>query len=268
MIDPNAPIGMFDSGVGGFTVARVLQQMLPREDVVYFGDSGNAPYGNRSKEELAHIVRQILDFMASRQVKAVCVACNTTSSFIHEFTGYDFPIFSIVQAGADAVVKRAPHKVGVLSTCFTAQTGAYARRINAAAPHIQVLSQGSVNLAALVESGKAGDGEIAAELQQSLGKLAQAHPDLDTLVLGCTHYPLARDVIVREYPQFTNIIVPAMGQVEQLRGWLASHDALNTEGGSLRVYTSGECGKYETLARRLGMKLTGPATYLHVATPL
>ena len=267
-MNPNAPIGMFDSGVGGFTVARVLQQLLPREDVVYFGDSCNAPYGNRSKEDLTHLARQILDFMASKQVKAVCVACNTTSTFINEFTGYDFPVFSIVQAGADEVVRHAPSKVGVLSTVFTAQTGSYARLINAAAPQIQVLSQGSVDLAGLVESGKAGDEEIAAELHVSLGRLAQAHPDLDTLVLGCTHYPLALDVIRREYPQFTDIIDPAVSQVERLRSWLEAHDALNERGGSLRVYTSGECAKFETLAARLDMKLTGPVTRLHVATPL
>ena len=112
------------------------------------------------------------------------------------------------------------------------------------------------------------DDEIAAELHDSLGQLASANPDLNTLVLGCTHYPLARDIIAREYPQFTNIIDPAMGQVEQLRACLAANNAFNEHGGSLRVFTSGECAKNETLAARLGMKLTGPATHLHVATPL
>ena len=119
----NAPIGIFDSGVGGYTVARALQKALPKEDVIYYGDGCNAPYGNRSKEDIVHLVRQILDFMASKQVKAVGIACNTISTLIDEFTGYDFPIFSIVQAGADEVVRCAPAKVGVLSTCFTAQTG-------------------------------------------------------------------------------------------------------------------------------------------------
>lgn len=264
----NAPIGIFDSGVGGYTVARALQKALPKEDIIYYGDGCNAPYGNRSKEDIVHLVRQILDFMASKQVKAVGIACNTISTLIDEFTGYDFPIFSIVQAGADEVVRCAPKQVAVLSTCFTAQTGAYAKLINAAAPQIEVLSQGSVNLAALVESGTASDAEIAAELHDSLGKLTNLHPNVDTLVLGCTHYPLARDIIAKEFPQFTNIIDPAMGQVEQLRSCLAAHNAFNENGGSLKVFTSGDCTHYEDLAARLGMVLDGPAIQQHVATPL
>ena len=264
----NAPIGIFDSGVGGYTVARLLQKALPNEDLIYYGDGCNAPYGNRSKEDLVHLVRQILDFMASRQVKAVCLACNTSSALIDEFTGYDFPLFSIVQPGADEVVRCAPEKVAVLSTCFTAQTGIYAKRIHAAAPQIEVLAQGSVNLAALVESGTASDAAIAAELHDSLDTLTAAHPDLNTLVLGCTHYPLAQDIIVREFPQFTTIIDPAMGQVEHLRACLVAHNALNEQGGSLKVFTSGDCAKYETLAARLGMVLDGPAIKKHVATPL
>lgn len=263
-----APIGIFDSGVGGYTVARALQRALPREDVIYYGDGFNAPYGNRTKEDIVHLVRQILDFMASKQVKAVGIACNTISTLIDEFTGYDFPIFSIVQAGADLVVGSGCRQTGVLSTMFTAQTGAYARLIHAADPAIRVYSQGSVNLAALVESGTASDEQIARELDASLGRLASAHPELDTLVLGCTHYPLARDIIAARYPQFTHIIDPAMGQVEQLRACLAAQGALNDRGGSLRVFTSGDCAKYESLAQRLGMVLTGPATQLHVATPL
>ena len=258
----NAPIGIFDSGVGGYTVARALQKALPNEDIIYYGDGCNAPYGNRSKEDIVHLVRQILDFMASKNVKAVGIACNTISTLIDEFTGYDFPIFSIVQAGADEVVKCAPKQVAVLSTCFTAKTSAYAKLINAAAPQIEVLSQGSVNLAALVESG------TASELHDSLGQLTAVNPTVDTLVLGCTHYPLARDIIAKEFPQFTNIIDPAMGQVEQLRSCLAAHNAFNEKGGSLKVFTSGDCAHYEGLAARLGMVLDGPATQKHVATPL
>ena len=266
-MNANAPIGVFDSGVGGYSVARVLQKMLPGEDLIYYGDGCNEPYGNRSREDLIHLVRQILDFMASKRVKAVAIACNTVSTLIDEFTGYDFPIFSIVHAGADEVVRRNPAQVGVLSSCFTARTGAYAKLINAAAPHIQVHNQPSVKLGTLVEHS-ASNAEIAAEVRASLGQLAGAHPELDTLVLGCTHYPLVQDIIVGEYPQFTNIIDPAVGQVEQLRACLEANNAFNEQGGSLWVYTSGDSVKYEALAARLDMKLSGPATELHVATPL
>ncbi len=266
-MNANAPIGVFDSGVGGFTVARVLQKQLPGEDIVYYGDSQNAPYGNRSREDIIHLVRQILDFMASRQVKAALIACNTISALIDAFTGYDFPIFSIVRAGADVVAAHNPAQVGVLSTCFTAQTGIYAKLINAAAPHIKVYHQGSVNLAALVEK-HADDEALVAELQASLGQMAAAHPDMDTLVLGCTHHPLARDIIEREYPQFTTVIDPAESQVEQLRACLAANNAFNTKGGSLQVYTSGDCAAYEALAAELGLTLSGPVQHLCAAAPL
>ena len=265
----NAPIGILDSGVGGYTVARVLQKLLPTEDIIYYGDGGNAPYGNRTADDIVHIVGQILDFMAEQGVKAVGLACNTSSALIDRFAGkYEFPIFSIVQAGADEVIRQGSKQVGVLSTVLTAQTGSYPRLIQQADPGVEVYSQGSVNLAALVESGKASDAELVAELHASLGQLTQAQPQLDTLVLGCTHYPIVRDTIARTYPQFTNIIDPAMGQVENMKVCLAENNALNFNGGKLQIYTSGDCGKFEAMAIQLGLKLSGPAIYKKVAQPL
>lgn len=265
----NAPIGILDSGVGGYTVARVLQKLLPTEDIIYYGDGGNAPYGNRTADDIVHIVGQILDFMAEQGVKAVGLACNTSSALIDRFAGkYEFPIFSIVQAGADEVIRQGSKRVGVLSTVLTAQTGSYPRLIQQADPGVEVYSQGSVNLAALVESGTASDADIVAELQASLGQLAAEQPKLDTLVLGCTHYPIVRDTIARTYPQFTNIIDPAMGQVENMKACLAENNALNFDGGRLQIYTSGDCGKFEAMAVQLGLKLSGPAIYKKVAQPL
>ena len=264
-----APIGILDSGVGGYTVARVLQKLLPNEDIIYYGDGGNAPYGNRTADDIVHIVGQILDFMAEQGVKAVGLACNTSSALIDRFADkYDFPIFSIVQAGADEVIRQGVEQVGILSTVLTAKTGSYPRLIQQVNPSVDVFSQGSVNLAALVEAGTASDEEIVAELQASLGQLTKAQPQLDTLVLGCTHYPIVRDIIAREYPQLTNIIDPAMGQVEKMRVCLAANNALNPNGGKLQIYTSGDCGKFEAMAEQLGLKLTGPAIYKKVAQPL
>ncbi|MBE6957156.1 MAG: glutamate racemase [Ruminococcaceae bacterium] len=265
----NAPIGILDSGVGGYTVARVLQKRLPKEDIIYYGDGGNAPYGNRTAEDIVHIVGQILDFMAEQGVKAVGLACNTSSALIDRFAdNYDFPIFSIVQAGADEVLRRGMRQVGVLSTVLTAKTGSYPRLIQAGDPAVEVFSQGSVNLAALVESGTASEEEIVAELRASLGQLVTEQPELDTLVLGCTHYPIVQDIIARTYPQFTNIIDPALGQVENMKACFAGNNALNPGGGKLQLYTSGDCGKFEAMARQLGLKLSGPAIYKKVAHPL
>ena len=268
-MNANAPIGILDSGVGGYTVARAVQRLLPTEDVIYYGDGCNAPYGNRSAEDIVHLVRQILDFMASKGAKAVGLACNTISTLIDEFADdYPFPIVSIVQAGSDEVVARGLKQVGVLSTMFTAKTQCYPRLIHKAAPEIEVYSQGSVNLAAIVESCKATDAQVIEELDASLGRLAAAHPDLDALVLGCTHYPIVRHLIERSYPQFTNIIDPAEGQARQIAECLAKNGGENKNGGSLTVYTSGDCAQYEQLAETLGIRLTGRANPLHAATPL
>lgn len=268
-MQPGAPIGILDSGVGGYTVARVLQKLLPNEDIIYYGDGGNAPYGNRTADDIVHIVGQILDFMAEQGVKAVGLACNTSSALIDRFADkYDFPIFSIVQAGADEVLRQGVKQAGVLATMLTTQTGSYPRLIQQADPSVDVFSQGSVNLAALVESGTASDAEIVAELRASLGQLVAAQPQLDTLVLGCTHYPIVRDIIARTYPQFTNIIDPAMGQVENMKACFAENNALNPNGGKLQIYTSGDCGKFEAMAAKLGLKLSGPAIYKKVAQPL
>jgi len=265
----NAPIGVMDSGVGGFTVARTVQRMLPQEDIVYYGDGWNVPYGNRSEADILHLVRQILDMLAQRNVKLVAIACNTISVLIDQYKDdYSYPIFSVVQAGADDVISRNPAKVGVFSTMFTAKTEAYAKVIHKTAPHIQVIAQGSENLAALVDAGLDNREGIKAELRRSLGLMAAAHPDMDTLVLGCTHFPLVQDLIEELYPQFTNIIDPAVMQTKQIQAYLAEHDGLNPDGGRLDMFTSGDCAQYESLAIRLGMKLSQSVQHLPAPTPL
>ena len=143
-MDPTASIGVLDTGVGGYTVLRVLRQELPREDVVFYGDGWNVPYGNRSEEEILCLVRQCLDFLAGRGVKLVAVACNTISSLIERYRDeYPFPILSIVQAGSDQVLALRAEEVGVFSTVFTARSGCYQRLIARQAPQVRVHAQGS-----------------------------------------------------------------------------------------------------------------------------
>ena len=258
-MDPTAPIGVLDTGVGGYTVLRVLRQELPREDVVFYGDGWNVPYGNRSEEEILCLVRQCLDFLAGRGVKLVAVACNTISSLIERYRDeYPFPILSIVQAGSDQVLALRAEEVGVFSTVFTARSGCYQRLIARQAPQVRVHAQGSQRLAALIEGGAGGE-LLDEELDASLGRLAALHPELDTLVLGCTHFPIEEERIRSRYPQFTRLIDPAWMQVWQVRDCLAEAGGLNrqTGEGALRICTSGDCEKYQSLARRLALRPTG-----------
>ncbi|MCI7404144.1 MAG: aspartate/glutamate racemase family protein, partial [Pyramidobacter sp.] len=134
-MDKLSPVGVFDSGVGGFSVVKEIQKVLPGEDVLYYGDSANMPYGNRSGEEILHLTRQILAFLERRGVKAAAVACNTISSLIDRYRDdYPFKIFSVIEAGAASVATLDADCVGVIGTVFTARSGAYHRLINAVRP--------------------------------------------------------------------------------------------------------------------------------------
>jgi len=257
MLDRNAPIGVMDGGVGGFTVVKELQKLLPHENIVYLGDGKNNPYGNRSAEDIVCLTKQCLHFLREKEVKAVAVACNTISVMIDSYQpDFDFRIFSVVQAGGEDVLSAGVREVGVLSTVFTAETGSYAKQIHAINPAIQVYAQGCPKLARLIENGNFDQEAIDEELRRTLGILLEEHPQLQALVLGCTHFPLVRESIERLYPQLTTIINPAATQARKVKEYLEANNALNTNGeGWFRVYTTGECETYRTVGARLGLRL-------------
>ena len=256
MLNASSPIGVMDAGLGGLGVVKQLQALLPREDIIYYGEGVNQPYGNRSEADILHLTRQILRFLQSQGVKAVAVACNTISTLIDRYApDFDFMIFSIVQAGAGDVVSLGLSEVGVLSTVFTAQTGAYARLIRAAAPGTEVWAQGCPWLARIIEDGELSGPRLEAELHATLGKLAAAHPQLDSLVLGCTHYPLIAPVIRRMYPQFERLIDPAASQARMVAEYLRGENALNAAGtGRLRVCATSGVDVYRRMAGLIGLK--------------
>ncbi len=270
MSSKHAPIGVLDTGIGGYTVVKELQALLPNEDIIFFGDGANTPYGNRSEADILHLTRQMLQFLSTQNVKAVAIACNTISTLIDQYQDdLPVPIFSIAQAGADDVIALAPKKAIVLSTVFTATIGSYPACVAQGNPSIQIISQGSPNLAAIVERGDFDPATITNELAETLGVAAAAHPDADTLVLGCTHYPLILDYIQRDYPQFTNIINPALSQTQRLRNHLLENDLLNPqERGSFTIYTSGDCDSYIRMAEIAKLNPPDAVTQKFVATPL
>ena len=154
MITKESPIGVIDSGIGGFSVARKVQKLMPHENLLYLGDGANTPYGNHSAEEILTMTRYMLRFMEDHGVKALLVACNTISCLIDEYRReMDCPVLSVVQAGAESAAHRPEKRVGVISTCFTASTGCYPALIAQLAPEKKVFSRGYKNLAAMVEHG-------------------------------------------------------------------------------------------------------------------
>lgn len=191
-MDQSCPIGVIDSGIGGFSVVRRVRQLLPHEDLIYFGDGGNTPYGNHQAGEILRLTRYMLEFMKEKQIKVLLVACNTISCLIDAYRDeMDCPVFSVVQAGAEAVAGLPVKRVGVISTCFTASTRCYPDLITKLAPEKQVFSRGSKYLAGLVEHSMGGEIDwafIDKELKESLDPLVW-EGKVECCLLGCTHYP-------------------------------------------------------------------------------
>lgn len=270
MINAKAPIGVMDAGLGGYTVVKELQKLLPREDIIFFGDGKNQPYGNRSEADILHLTHQCLDFLKSNHAKVVAVACNTISTLIDQYQpDYDFKIFSIVQAGSSDVIRLGLRQVGVLSTMFTAQTGCYAKLIRQRMPQTEVYAQGCPRLARIIEDGDFNQERIDGELKATLGQLAEAHPDLNSLILGCTHYPMVSDNIRKLYPQFTQLINPAASQARMIGEHLQRENALNSDGkGTFRIYTTSDCDVYRGMAEHMGLKVPASVELVSAPVPL
>jgi len=196
MTNHNAPIGIFDSGVGGLTVARELFATLPAEHVVYFGDVGRYPYGGRSKEIITQFTRQDVAFLLEHNVKFIICACNTASSVALEDIrkDYDIEMVGVIVPGAQAAVERTKSgRIGVIGTNATINSNAYARVIHETDPQMKVFSLACPLFVPLAEEGyidKEATYLIARDYLQTMHDV-----EIDTLVLGCTHYPLLKHVI-------------------------------------------------------------------------
>ena len=195
-IDKSQPIGIFDSGVGGLTVTREVLKILPNEDMIYFGDTGRTPYGPRSKDIVIEFSQQDANFLVEQNVKIVVVACNTASSFaLDELEkNFDVEMIGVIEPGAVSAVRATKNrKIGIIGTAGTISSDAYARTIEKLDPGIKVFSLACPLFVPLVEEGyvhKEATYLIAEEYLEPFKTNG-----IDTLILGCTHYPLLKDII-------------------------------------------------------------------------
>ena len=195
-IDRNAPVGVFDSGVGGLTVAREIMRNLPSEKIVYFGDTARVPYGSKSKETVIRYSRQIIRFLLEQQVKAIVVACNTASAFALDAVKdeLDIPIIGVIEAGARVAAAETRNKrVGVIGTVGTVGSGIHEAYLKKLDPKIQVVGKACPLFVPLVEEGWLHDPVTVEVASRYLKELQEK--EIDTLILGCTHYPLLRSTI-------------------------------------------------------------------------
>ncbi len=194
-VGPRAPIGVFDSGVGGLTVVRALQAQLPAESILYLGDTARLPYGTKSEATVTEYTRRNLAFLEARGVKAVVIACNTASALALPHLHPTLPTWGVVDPGAELAARDSKGRVGVIATEATVLSDAYGRALRRLRPQLEVWSAACALFVPLVEEGWQDDpvAEIVAE--RYLAPL-RAHA-VDTVVLGCTHYPLLLPVLER-----------------------------------------------------------------------
>jgi len=191
----NAPIGVFDSGVGGLTVARAIRDSLPHESLTYVGDTAQSPYGDKSMADVREYSLGVLDQLVDEGVKMLVIACNTASAAMLRDARerYSVPVVEVIQPAVRAAVAATRnHRVGVIGTTATITSRAYQDAF-AAAPHLEVVAQAAPRFVEFVEAGQTSGDDVLRAAREYLRPLIEA--DVDTLVLGCTHYPFLRGAI-------------------------------------------------------------------------
>ena len=188
----NRPIGVFDSGLGGLTAVRRLEKLLPQERIVYFGDTGRVPYGNRGEDVITRYAAQDCRFLLSQDVKMIIAACGTVSSVAPQvLTSLPVPGFGVVEPTAKAAVAATKNgKIGIIGTAATVKSGSYAKAIAALAPEVTVFGRECPLFVPLVENGWIGEDDAVAALTVERYLQPLKEQGIDTLILGCTHFPL------------------------------------------------------------------------------
>ncbi|WP_434776953.1 glutamate racemase [Neisseria sp. Ec49-e6-T10] len=253
------PIGVFDSGVGGLTVVRALMERLPLENIVYFGDTARVPYGVKSRTTIETYTQQIVQFLLQQDVKAMVIACNTIAAVaadkVKNMAG-NMPVLDVINAGANAALNATKTgKIGVIATSTTVNSNAYARAIHAQSAQTRVVSQACPLLVPLVEEGWLDHEVTRLTCKEYLKPILSEH--VDTLVLGCTHYPLLKPLIAEEAPNIT-LVDSAITTAEDTAQALLSARLLNTEQkeADYRFFVSDIPLRFQTIGERfLGRSL-------------
>ncbi|MDO5699235.1 MAG: glutamate racemase [Dermatophilus congolensis] len=260
MVDRDAPIGIFDSGYGGLTVARAVLDQLPHESIAYLGDTARAPYGPRPIAETRRFALECLDRLVDHGVKILVIACNTASAAVlHDARErYDVPVVEVIRPAVRRAAAATRNKtVGVISTLGTHQSRAYVDAF-AAAPHIQVVSQPCPRFVEFVENGITGGPELIKVAHEYLDPVVAS--GVDTLILGCTHYPLLTGVISYVVGDLVTLVSSAEETAKDVYRVLAQRDSLRPDDLPEPVHgftTTGDPAEFARLARRfLGPEVT------------
>ena len=252
-IDRESPVGVFDSGVGGLTVAREIMRNLPSEKIVYFGDTARVPYGSKSRETIIRYSRQIIRFLQEQQVKAIVVACNTASAFALDAVRdeFDIPIIGVIEPGARVAAEQTRNKrVGVIGTVGTVGSKIHAEYLKEFDPEITVFAKACPLFVPLVEEGFKEHQVTEEVIEYYLESMRST--DIDAMILGCTHYPLLRSKIRAYMGDKIQIVNPAYETAMDLKCLLEENDMANdgTEGqhSNYSFYVSDAAEKFRKFA--------------------
>lgn len=249
-----SPIGVFDSGVGGLTVMKEIMRQLPNENLVYFGDTARVPYGSKSKSTVLKYSRQIVRFLKTKNVKAIVIACNTASALaLDEIRDeLDIPIIGVVEPGARMAAETTKtNNIGIIATESTIKSGIYSKYLRRLNPEITVVAKACPLFVPLVEEGLLEDRVTDDIVERYLHELKEYH--IDSLVLGCTHYPLLRNTIERYMGNHVQLVNPAYETAKSLKELLTQRNLLNMTGqtAGYEYYVSDGVDKFIAFADRV-----------------
>ena len=257
------PIGIFDSGIGGLTVVRQIHRVLPHEDLVYLGDTARVPYGTKSPGTVVRFACEDTQFLIQQNVKAVVVACNTVSAWALPTLERNFsvPIFGVIAPGAQAALKRSRNRrIGVIGTTTTVRSQAYSRAILARDDSARVFARACPLLVPLVEEGWTNNRITQAILRAYLSPILRRR--IDTLVLGCTHYPLLKKVIRGVVGEEVALVDSAESCAQFLRERLGGTKLLartRRRAGVIQPFVTDEVERFDEMAKRFLGVPTEPA---------
>jgi len=247
---PDRPIGVFDSGVGGLTVLKALKELLPSENLIYFGDTARVPYGTKSPRTIIRYSLENTKLLMSFDVKMVVVACNTSSSYALEIlkSEFPFPVIGVVRPGAKLAVRRSRSgRIGVIGTEATIKSGAYRKAIVSVNPFAEVYEKACPLFVPLIEEGWLDDPITEEVARRYLNSLLKRK--IDTLVLGCTHYPLIKGILKKVCGEEVELIDSAEAVAEEVCRVLP---AKREDGvGAVRILVSDKTERFERVAKMI-----------------
>ncbi len=236
------PIGVFDSGVGGLTVVNTLKEILRNEDIIYIGDNFNSPYGDKTADQLYRYASTIVEYLIARDVKLIVLACNTTSANVLKMLQTDYPdvkIIGVIDATVSDFITRNLSSTLVIATQATIGSKKYTDKINSLSPECTIYDKATPALVPLIESGMYRSG-----IEDTLHDyLDEYRGRIDSVILGCTHYPILTEQIRNVLPGI-ECISSSHAICYEVQDYLHENKLLNRKGGNIEIHTTGDAGEF------------------------